>query len=80
MSMNLQRKPPQRRITDHYHPDLWSIDQQHRHEDALTDELKEIRGEVKSLSNRLLMVIGGLGLLAFVLPIAAPFIRSALGF
>jgi hypothetical protein len=74
--VSLQRKPPQRRITDHYHPDLWSVDQQHRHEDALTEELKEIRTEMRSLSNRMLMLIGALGLIAFAVPVVAPFVRS----
>jgi hypothetical protein len=75
-TVNLQRKAPQRRITDHYHPDLWATDQQHRFEDQLKDELQAMRAEIRSLSNRLLVVIGGLGLLAFALPIIAPFIRS----
>lgn len=78
-AMSLQRKQPQRRITDHFHPDVWSRDEQHRFEDGLEREMKEMRAEIRVLSNRLILVIGGLGLLAFVLPIAAPFIRGALG-
>ena len=72
----MTRQEPHRRITDHFHPDVWSREEQHRFEDGLERELKEMRQEVRSLSNRLLIVMGGLGLLAFVLPIIAPFVRG----
>lgn len=70
---------PRRRASDHVHTEYWTEIEQHRYEDKITDELKGLRREVKALSDRLLMVIGALALLAFTLPIIAPFIRAALG-
>lgn len=74
--MSMQRKAPARRITDHYHPDSWSREEQHRFEDGLADELKEIRNELRGMGRSLLLLLGGLGLLAFVLPLIAPLIRA----
>lgn len=42
-------------------------------------QLKGIRDEVKTLADRVLLLLGGMALLAFLLPVAAPFIRSLLG-
>ena len=78
---------PQRRATDnHVHMDAWTRAEQHRFEDRMANELKDVseeiggvRDEVRSLNNRMTMLLGGLAILAFLLPIAAPFIRSLIG-
>ena len=67
---------PQRRASDHVHLEYWEESQQHRYEDRMAAELQNIRSEVKKLADRILLLMGALGLLAFVLPIAAPFIRQ----
>jgi len=67
---------PQRRASDHVHLEYWEESQQHRYEDRMASELQQIRSEVKKLADRILLLMGALGLLAFVLPIAAPFIRQ----
>lgn len=46
--MSMQRKAPTRRVSDHYHPDVWMRDEQHRFEDGLTEELKEMRSVVSA--------------------------------
>lgn len=74
--MSMQRKAPTRRVSDHYHPDVWMRDEQHRFEDGLTEELKEMRTEMRGLGNRMLLLMGGLGLMAFILPLIAPIVRA----
>ena len=82
---------PQRRLTDHVHPGYWTQEQQHRYEDKVSREVGELRKDFREeadgfrtelgrMNNRLLLLLGGLGVVAFVLPIAAPFIRAAIGF
>src|SRR5688572_29006654 len=39
----MTQREPHRRITDHFHPDVWSREEQHRFEDGLERELKEMR-------------------------------------
>lgn len=68
-----------RPITDHYHPDYWTRAEQHRREDRIDSDIDEIRAELKAIGNRLTLMVGALGLVAFVLPILAPFIRVWLG-
>lgn len=63
----------------HFHPDLWSKADQHRYEDQVKSELKEIKGSVDKLTQRVTALMGAIGLLIFLIPIAAPFIRGALG-
>jgi len=70
---------PLRRIDDHHHQEYWEEGQQHRFEDRLSEELKGIRGEVKSMNNRLTLLTGALALIAFMLPLIAPFVRSIVG-
>ena len=70
---------PRRRASDHVHEEYWTMLEQHRYEDGIKEELRAINREVKSLSNRLLLLMGGIILLAFLLPIAAPFIRGLVG-
>lgn len=69
----------QRRASDHVHPDYWTEVDQHRYEDRMTDELRNIRREVKSLGDRVLMMMGAIALLAFAVPLLAPFIRNLFG-
>lgn len=63
---------PQRRPTDHYHPDMWTRAEQYRHEEMMGREIAQLEVEVARLKGRLTLMLGGLGLLAFVLPILAP--------
>jgi hypothetical protein len=63
----------------HYHPELWNVDQQHRYEDRIGRELKDLEQAVDKLTQRVTYLLGAIGVLVFVLPIAAPFIRSFLG-
>jgi len=67
------------RGTGHYHPELWTTDQQHRYEDRITDEMEKLEKAVDRLTTRVTLLMGAIGVLVFVIPIAAPFIRGALG-
>jgi hypothetical protein len=69
---------PQRRLTDHIHQEYWRETEQHRHEQELNDRLKSIESEVKRLTNRVTLLMGAIGLLIFIIPVAAPFIRGFL--
>lgn len=64
---------------NHYHPDLWTRDAQHRYEDRTSDELEHLRSSVERLTTRVTLMMGGIGLLIFIIPIAAPLIRAMLG-
>ena len=64
---------------NHYHPDLWSRDAQHRFEDRTNHELEKLEKAVDRLTQRVTMLLGGIGLLVFVIPIVSPWIRSFVG-
>jgi len=63
----------------HYHPELWTTDQQHRYEDRTSLEMEKLEKAVDRLTTRVTLLMGAIGVLVFVIPIAAPFIRGALG-
>ena len=63
----------------HYHPELWSVDQQHRYEDRIKGELEKLEAAVDRLTQRVTMLLGGIGLLVFVIPIVSPWVRSFVG-
>lgn len=74
---------PRRRLTDHVHSEYWEVSEQRHYEQRMTDELKGIRmetrgmrSEIKALSDRVLLMLGGIALLAFIIPLIAPFVRS----
>ena len=67
------------KLGDHFHPEYWEETDQHRFEDRVSQELHAIRGEVRSLRQTVTMLMGAIAVLAFILPIAAPFIRSLMG-
>lgn len=68
---------PRRRAADqHFHPEYWTETDQHRFEDRMVKEMEGIREEVRLLSQRMTLLLGGLVLLAFLLPLIAPFIRD----
>jgi hypothetical protein len=69
---------PQRRITDHYHPDYWTRSEQHRHEDRMSREVENLEQAVRMLANRVTLMLGALALIGFLIPIVVPFIRSFL--
>ena len=69
---------PQRRVTDHIHPEYWAKVDQHRYEDQNDSELRQIRDELVKLRGQITMMLGALGLVVFLLPIIAPFVRSLL--
>lgn len=70
---------PRRVARDHVHEGIWTTAQQHRFEDRVGDELEGLRADVRKIADRVTLLIGGVALLAFILPIVAPFIRSVIG-
>ena len=70
---------PQRRITDHWHPDYWTRPEQMRHEDRMTKEVESLEQAVRLLANRVTLMLGALALIGFLIPIVVPFIRGFLG-
>jgi hypothetical protein len=69
---------PQRRITDHWHPDYWTRSEQQRHEDKMIREVENLESAVRMLANRVTLMLGALALIGFLIPIVVPFIRSFL--
>lgn len=67
---------PRRRVEDHLHPEYWTEADQHRFEDRISRELNGIRGEVREAGTRITYLMGGLAVIAFLLPLVAPFIRG----
>jgi len=70
---------PQRRLTDHFHPEYWTEKEQHRFEDRIYEELRGIKIELKDGADKLTRLFAVLALLAFLFPLAVPFIRDLLG-
>jgi hypothetical protein len=73
-------------VTDHWHIEYQTHDAQNRYEERIQkvlDEIRreqaEIRDELQTIASRMLLMMGGLGLVAFLLPIIAPFLRDLLG-
>jgi len=46
--------------------DIWYKSDQHRFEDNISRELHELRAEVQALATRFAWMLGGLGVLVFV--------------
>lgn len=65
--------------SDHWHPEYWTTDQHHRFEDRVSAEIKELEVAIDKLTYRVTMMLGGLTLIALLLPILAPFMRAILG-
>lgn len=63
----------------HYHPELWERADQHRYEDRIESRMRELGQAVDRLTTRVTYLLGAIGLMVFVLPVAAPFIRGFLG-
>jgi len=78
--MTLRPARPQRRVTDHVHDEYWKESDQHRYEDRVANQLEGLGQEVAKLANRITLLMGALTILAFLLPIVAPFIRDFLNF
>lgn len=66
----------QRLPQDHIHPDSWSKSDHNRFEDRMNDELTKIEKAIGSLTTRVTLMLGGLTLIAILLPVISPFIRA----
>ena len=69
---------PQRRLEDHLHAEYWRVEEQHRFEDRISVELRGIRDDLERLTARVLLIFGGVALLAFLIPLFIPVIRDFL--
>jgi hypothetical protein len=70
---------PQRRITDHIHQEYWRETEQHRYEEEVGRRIGRVEGAIEKLTQRITLLMGAIGLLLFVLPILAPYIRDFIG-
>ena len=71
---------PRRRASDHhYHPEYWTEADHYRFEDRISKEIHDLRSEVREWAQRLTLILGGLSLMFFLLPLLAPFFRGWLG-
>lgn len=64
------------RISDHVHAEAWTKDDHYRFEARVTSELEKLETAVHDLTNRVTLMLGGLTLVAVLLPVIAPFIRA----
>lgn len=60
----------------HVHPDAWNKDDHYRFEARVTAELEKVEAAIESLTTRVTMMLGGLTLVAILLPVIAPFVRA----
>jgi hypothetical protein len=67
---------PQRRTTDHWHPEYWTHDEHNRFDDRMARELEKLEGAIGALTTRVTLMLGGLTLVAILLPVIAPFVRA----
>lgn len=63
---------------DHVHPELWRKDDHYRYEDRMHKEFDSLERAVDSLKTRITLMLGALMLVAFLLPVIAPFVRAFL--
>jgi hypothetical protein len=75
----MTQQRPQRRVTDHIHQEYWRETDQHRHEDEIGQRFSRIEQAIEKLTQRITYLMGAIGLLLFLLPIIAPYIREFLG-
>jgi hypothetical protein len=64
----------------------WTEREHYRFEDRVGTELHEVNARLDNLAervdavaNRLTLIIGGIAVLAFAMPLLAPFVRAAFG-
>lgn len=67
---------PRRTLDNHHHPEYWSREGQYRFEDHMRVELQKLEQAVDRLTTRVTMMLGGLTLVAVLLPVISPFIRA----
>ena len=63
---------------DHVHPDAWSKEDHNRYEDRIAKEIQNLEVTVEKLTTRVTLMIGAVGVLGFVIPLVAPFVRAFL--
>jgi hypothetical protein len=63
------------RRPEHNHPEYWRIEAQYRFDDRMHKELEALEHAVDKLTTRITLMLGGLTLIAVLLPVIAPFIR-----
>lgn len=61
---------------DHSHPDAWNKEDHYRFEARVSAELEKLEKAVDHLTTRVTLLLGGIGFLAFVSTILAPFVRA----
>lgn len=64
-----------REAKGHHHPEYWGKEDHWRFETRVQGELEKIEKAVERLTFRITLMIGGLTLIAVLLPVIAPFIR-----
>ena len=65
-----------RKANGHYHPEYWGKDEHYRFEDRMHKELENLEAAVNRLTVRVTLMLGGLSLIAVLLPVISPFIRA----
>ena len=68
-----------RRVDDHVHPQYWGAEDHHRFESRMAKELERLREDVEQLTMRLTLMLGAIAILAFIIPILAPFLTAWAG-
>lgn len=65
-----------RRVDDHGHPEYWAKEDHYRFEDRVNLELQKVEDAIERLTFRITLMLGGLTLIAILLPVIAPFVRA----
>jgi hypothetical protein len=64
------------KIPDHHHVETWTLREQERFEDRITEELHGLRDDVNKLAGRIAWLVGGISVLVFLTTLLAPLIRD----
>lgn len=68
--------PRRRASDDHNHPEYWTAEAHHRFEDRISREINNLREDLDAIGMRITLLLGGLGIMAFLVPVLAPFFRA----
>ena len=70
---------PNDSASNHWHREYWTTEQHHRFEDRVSKDIEKLEVAVHELTRRVTLMLGGLTLIAILLPILAPFMRAVFG-
>lgn len=66
-------------MTEHHHPEYWTVRDHDRYENRISAELRDLRDELDVIGTRLSLMMGGIAVLAVILNLFGPVIQQWIG-